>query len=131
MDGLVRLLELAYSSGSVYMSDVMHLGFRREVREEESWLSFLQGWCVYVGDRLAYLDAIIWELEFCSNRLSVAQFLVELRSGDDVVFADAIMYFKAIRNFEAEKLANLFLFLQASTAHVARRRQFAVRFSSV
>ncbi|PWA90198.1 hypothetical protein CTI12_AA102120 [Artemisia annua] len=109
MDGLVRLLELAYSSSSVYISDVMHLGFQREVQEEQGWLSFLHGWCVYVDDRLAYLDAIIRELELCSNRTSVAQLLVELRSGDDVVFADAIMYFKAIRDFEAEKLANLHL----------------------
>ncbi|PWA99900.1 hypothetical protein CTI12_AA001560 [Artemisia annua] len=94
MDGLVRLLDLAYSSGSVYISDVMHLGFQREVQEEQGWLSFLHGWCVYVADRLAYLDAIIRELELCRNRASVARFLVELRSGDDVVFADAIMYFK-------------------------------------
>ncbi|PWA79627.1 hypothetical protein CTI12_AA203700 [Artemisia annua] len=103
MDGLVRLLELAYSSGSVYISDVMRLGFQREVQEERGWLSFLQGWCVYIDDRLAYLNAIIWELELCSSRASVVQFLVEFRSGDDVVFADAIMYFKAIRDFEAEK----------------------------
>ncbi|PWA53204.1 hypothetical protein CTI12_AA447150 [Artemisia annua] len=131
MDKLVRLLELAYSSGSVYISDVMYLGFQREVQEEQGWLSFLHGWCVYVDDRLAYLDAIIRELEFCRNHVSVARFLVELRSGDDAVFADAILYFKAISDFEAEKLANLHLFLQASAAHVARRRQFVSRFSSM
>ncbi|PWA59296.1 B3 domain-containing protein [Artemisia annua] len=91
MDRLVRLLELVYSSGSVYISDVMHLGFRREVQEEESWLSFLRGWCVYVEDRLAYLDAIIWELELCSNDVSVAQVLVQLRNGDGLVFVDAVM----------------------------------------
>ncbi|PWA46946.1 hypothetical protein CTI12_AA501850 [Artemisia annua] len=107
MDRLVRLLELAYSSGSVYMSNVMHLGFRREVQEEESWISFLRAWCVYVEDRLAYLDAVIFELELCSNHISVAQVLVQLRNGDDVVFADAIMYFKVIRDFEADKLAKL------------------------
>ncbi|PWA69732.1 Amino acid transporter, transmembrane [Artemisia annua] len=71
------------------------------------------------------------ELELCSNRISVARFLLGLRSGDDVVFADAIMYFKAIRDFEAEKLANLRLFLEASAVHVARRRQFVARFSSM
>ncbi|PWA83165.1 hypothetical protein CTI12_AA170610 [Artemisia annua] len=93
MDGLVRLLELAYSSGSVFISDVMHLGFEREVQEERGWFSFLHGWCMHVADRLAYLNAIIQELEFCSNHVSVARVLVELRAGDNVVFADAIMYF--------------------------------------
>ncbi|PWA59113.1 hypothetical protein CTI12_AA394160 [Artemisia annua] len=131
MDSLVRLLELAYSSESVYISDVMRLGFRREVQEEESWLSFLRGWCVYVEDRLAYLDAVILELELCSNHTSVAQVLVQLRNGDDVVFADAIMYFKVIRDFEADKLAKLHLFLQISTMHVALRREFVGRFTGV
>ncbi|PWA65229.1 hypothetical protein CTI12_AA337270 [Artemisia annua] len=124
MDGLVTLLKLAYSSGSVYISDVMHLAFQREVQEE-------RGWCVHFEDRLAYLDAIIWELELCSNRASVARFFVELRNGDYVVFADAIMYFKAIRNFEADKLDNLYLFLQASVMHVARRSEFVARFGGV
>ncbi|PWA60364.1 Eukaryotic porin/Tom40 [Artemisia annua] len=103
----------------------------REVQEEQGWLSFLHGWCVYVADRLAYLDAIIRELELCRERISVVRFLVELRNGGDVVFADAVTYFKSIREFEAEKLDNLHLFLQASAAHVARRRQFVARFSSV
>ena len=109
----------------------MHLGFQREVQEERGWFSFLHGWCVHVGDRLAYLNAIIQELEFCSNHMSVARLLVELRSGDNIVFADAIMYFKAIRDFEAEKLANLHLFLEASASHLRRRRQFAARFNSM
>ncbi|PWA38213.1 hypothetical protein CTI12_AA583340 [Artemisia annua] len=131
MDRLVRLLELAYSSGSVYMFDVMHLGFRREIQEEESRISFLRAWCVYVEDRLTYLDAVIFELELCSNDISVAQVLVQLRNGDGVVFADAIMYFKVIRDFEADKLAKLRLFLQISTMHVGLRRQFAGRFRAV
>ncbi|PWA67128.1 nucleic acid-binding, OB-fold protein [Artemisia annua] len=59
--------------------------------------------------------------------MSVARLLVELRSGDNIVFADAIMYFKAIHGFEVEKLANLHLFLEASAAHLGRRRQFAAR----
>ncbi|PWA43534.1 hypothetical protein CTI12_AA534840 [Artemisia annua] len=130
MDGLVKLLELAYSARSVNISDVMYLGFQREVQEEQGWLSFLHGWYVYVADRLAYLDAIIRE-ELCRERISVIRFLVELRNGDDIVFADAVTYFKSIREFEAEKLDTLHLFLQASAAHVARRRQFVARFSSV
>ncbi|PWA97697.1 hypothetical protein CTI12_AA022640 [Artemisia annua] len=113
------------------MSDVMYLGFQREVQEEQSWLSFLRGWCVHVADRLAYLDAIIWELELCREGSSVVHFLVEWRSGDDVVLADAVMYFRGIHEFEAQKLDNLFLFLQASVAQVARRRQFVARFSGV
>ncbi|PWA71020.1 hypothetical protein CTI12_AA283740 [Artemisia annua] len=131
MDNLVRLLELVYSSGSVYISDVMRLGFRREVQEEESWISFLRSWCIYVEDRLAYLDAIIYELELCANYMSVVQALVQLRRGDDVVFADAILYFKVIRDFEADKLAKLQLFLQISTMHVALRREFAGRFTGL
>ncbi|PWA29228.1 hypothetical protein CTI12_AA627010 [Artemisia annua] len=131
MDRLVRLLELAYSSGSVYISNVIHLGFQREVQEEESWISFLRSWCVYVEDRLAYLDAVIFELELCCNHISVARVLVQLRNGDDVVFADAIMYFKAIRDFEADKLAKLHLFLQISMMHVGLRRQFVGRFTGV
>ncbi|PWA88046.1 hypothetical protein CTI12_AA124180 [Artemisia annua] len=109
----------------------MPVAFQREVQEEQGWLSFLRGWCVHFEDRLAYLDAVIWELELCSNRASVARFLVELRNGDYVVFADAIMYFKAIREFEADKLDNLYLFLQASVMHVARRREFVARFGGV
>ncbi|PWA34509.1 hypothetical protein CTI12_AA618430 [Artemisia annua] len=104
---------------------------KREVQEERGWFSFLHGWCVHVSDRLAYLNAIIHELELCSNHMSVARLLVELRSGDSIVFADAIMYFKAIRDFEAEKLANLHLFLEASAAHLGRRRQFAARFNTM
>ncbi|PWA40144.1 hypothetical protein CTI12_AA565530 [Artemisia annua] len=119
MDSLVRLLELAYSARSVNISDVMYLGFQREVQEEQGWLSFLHGCFVYVADRLAYLDAIIWELELCRERISVVRFLVELRSGDDVVLADAVTYFRSIREFEA------------SAAHIARRRQFVTRFSGV
>ena len=111
MDSLVRLLELAYSSRAIYISDVMYLAFQREVQEEQSWLPFLRGWCVHVEDRLVYLDSLICELEICSNYTSVVRFLVELRSADDIVLADAIMYFKAIREFEAEKLANMHLFL--------------------
>ncbi|PWA86082.1 abscisic aldehyde oxidase 3 [Artemisia annua] len=108
-----------------------HSNLVRRFRKSKVGCRFLHGWCVYVDDRLAYLDAIIRELELLSNRASVARFLVELRSGDDVVFADAIMYIKAIRDFEAEKLANLHLFLQASAVHVARRRQFVARFSNM
>ena len=131
MENLGRLLELAYSSGSVYVSDVMRLGFRREVQEEESWLSFLRGWCVHVEDRLAYLDAIILELELCVNHMSVARWLLQLRDGDDVVFADAVLYFKTIRDFEADKLAKLYLFLEISTMHASLRRQFVDRFRCI
>ncbi|PWA76745.1 hypothetical protein CTI12_AA229860 [Artemisia annua] len=128
MDNLVMLLELAYSAGSPFISDVMRLGFHREVQEERGWFSFLHGWCVYVADRLVYLNAIIEELEYCSNNMFAAQLLVALRSGDDVVFADAIMYFKAIRVFEAQKLENLQLFLTASEMQLTRRMQFVARF---
>ncbi|PWA84946.1 hypothetical protein CTI12_AA155170 [Artemisia annua] len=131
MDNLVRLLELAYSSGSVYISDVVRLAFEREVQEEESWISFLRSWCVYVGDRLAYLDAVISELELCANYMSVARALVQLRHGDNVIFVDAIMYFKVIRDFEADKLAKLHLFLEISTMHVALRREFVGRFTGL
>ena len=61
----------------------------------------------------------------------VAQLVVELRSGDGVVLADSIMYFKAIRNFEVEKLANMQLFLHASAAHLDRRMQFLARFNAM
>ena len=131
MDNLVRLLELAYSSGTAYAANMMQLGFRREVQEEESWLSFLRGWCVYVQDRLEYLDAIIFELALCINQMSVAQVLVQLRNGDDVVFADALMYFQTIREFEADKLAKLHLFLQISIMQVGLRRDFVRRFGGV
>ena len=131
MENLVRLMELAYSSGSVYISDVMRFGFQREVQEEESWLSFLRGWYVHVADRLAYLDAIILELELCINQMCLAQVLVQLRNGDDVVFADALMYFQTIRDFEADKLMKLHLFLQISTIHVGLRREFVGRFTGV
>ena len=107
----------------------MRLGFQREVQEEESWLSFLRGWCVYVEDRLAYLDAVILELEMCMNHMSLAQVLLQLRDGDDIVFADAVLYFKTIRDFEADKLAKLHLFLQISTMHAALRREFVGRFT--
>ena len=86
---------------------------------------------MHVADRVLYLDAIILELEFCCSHLPVTQLLVELRTGDDVIFADAIMYFKAIRDFEIEKLHNLQLFLQASAAHLARRMEFLSRFDGV
>ncbi|PWA52065.1 hypothetical protein CTI12_AA357000 [Artemisia annua] len=109
----------------------MHFGFEREVQEERGWFSYLQGWCVHVADRLAYLDGIIQELKFCSNHMSEARLLVELRSGDAIVFVDSIIYFKAIREFEAEKLANLRLFLQASAAHPDRRMLFAARFNAM
>ncbi|PWA62377.1 hypothetical protein CTI12_AA363310 [Artemisia annua] len=128
MDNLVTLLELAYSAGSPFISDVMRLGFQREVQEERGWLSFLHGWCVCVADRLVYLNAIIEELEYCSNNMFAAQLLVALKSGDDVVFADAIMYFKAIRDFEAQKLENLQLLLTASEMQLTRRMQFVARF---
>ena len=131
MDNLVRLLELAYSSSTAYAANMMQLGFRREVQEEESWLSFLRGWCVYVQDRLEYLDAIIFELALCINQMSVAQVLVQLRNGDDVVFADALMYFQTIREFEADKLAKLHLFLQISIMQVGLRRDFVRRFGGV
>ena len=131
MENLVRLLELVYSSGSVCISGVMRLGFQREVQEEESWLSFLRGWCVRVEDRLAYLDAIILELELCINRMHLAQALIQLRVGDNVIFADALMYFQTIRDFEVDKLAKLRLFLQISTIHVGLRRQFVSRFTGV
>ena len=131
MDNLVRLLELAYSSRSVYISDVMHLGFRREVQEEESWVSFLRGWCVHVEDRLVYLDSIILELEVCMNHMFMAGLLFQLTNGDNVVFADAVLYFKTIREFEADKLAKLRLFLEISMMHLALRRQFAGRFGGV
>ncbi|PWA89257.1 hypothetical protein CTI12_AA107920 [Artemisia annua] len=117
MDGLVRLLELAYSARSVSVVDVMRLGFEREVQEER--------------DRVAYLDAIIQELEFCSSDMFVAQLVVELRSGDGVVLADSIMYFKAIRDFEAEKLANMQLSLDASALHLGRCMQFLARFNAM
>ncbi|PWA80657.1 Glucose/ribitol dehydrogenase [Artemisia annua] len=71
------------------------------------------------------------ELEFCSSHMSVAQLVMELRSGDNIVFVDSIMYFKAIRDFETEKLANLQLFLEASAAHLGRRRQFLARFNAM
>ncbi|PWA98833.1 hypothetical protein CTI12_AA011630 [Artemisia annua] len=131
MDGLVRLLELAYSARSVFVVDVMCLDFEREVQEERGWFSFLHGWCVHVADRVAYFDAIIQELEFCSSDMFVAQLVVELRSGDGVVLADSIMYFKAIRDFEAEKLANMQLFLDASAVHLGRRMQFLARFNAM
>ena len=121
MDALVRFLELVYSANSPSVTHVMRLGFSREVQEERSWISFLRGWCVHVADRVTYLDAIILELEFCCSYLSVTQLLVEVRVGDDVVFADAIIYFKTIRDFEIEKLQNLHLFLQAYAVHLARR----------
>ncbi|PWA43060.1 hypothetical protein CTI12_AA539480 [Artemisia annua] len=131
MDGLVRLLELVYSAGSVSVTDVMRLGFDREVQEERGWLSFLHGWCVHVADRVAYLDAIIQELEFCRRHMFVGQLVVELRSGDAVVLANSIMYFKAICDFGVEKLANMQLFLQASAAHLDRRMQFLARFNAM
>ncbi|PWA72394.1 hypothetical protein CTI12_AA271140 [Artemisia annua] len=131
MDGFVRLLELAYSARSVSVVDVMRLGFEREVQEERGWFSFLHGWCVHVADRVAYLDAIIQELEFCSSDMFVAQLVVELRSGDGVVLADSIMYFKAIRDFEAKKLANMQLFLDASAVHLGRHMQFLARFNAM
>ncbi|PWA49854.1 hypothetical protein CTI12_AA472180 [Artemisia annua] len=101
MDNLVRLLELAYAAGSVSAVEVMRLGFQRE------------------------------ELEFCIHDMSVAQLVVELSSDDGLVFADSIMYFKTIRDFEAEKLANIQLFLQASPAHLSRRMQFLARFNAI
>ncbi|PWA42201.1 hypothetical protein CTI12_AA547080 [Artemisia annua] len=131
MDSLARLLELAYSAGSVSAIDIMRLGFQREIQEERSWFSFLYGWCVHVADRVAYLDAIIQELELCSNDVSIAQLVVELRDDDGLVFIDSIMYFKTIRDFEAEKLANMQLFLQASRAHLERRMQFLARFNAM
>ncbi|PWA92444.1 hypothetical protein CTI12_AA079130 [Artemisia annua] len=129
MDSLVRLLELAYSAGSVSVVDIMRLAFEREVQEERGWFSFLYGWCVHVADRVAYLNGILQELEFCSNDMSVAQLVVELRIGDGLVFADSVMYFKAIRDFEAEKLSYMQLFLQASAAHLGCRMQFLARFN--
>ncbi|PWA66413.1 hypothetical protein CTI12_AA330070 [Artemisia annua] len=129
MDNLVMLLELAYSAGSPSISDVVRLGFQREVQEERSWFSFLRGCCVHVGDRLVYLNAIIKELEYCSSNMFAAQLLVALRSGDDIVLADSIMYFKAIRDFEAQKLENLQLFLRASEMQLTRRMQFVARFN--
>ncbi|PWA81149.1 hypothetical protein CTI12_AA176510 [Artemisia annua] len=129
MDNLVMLLELAYYAGSPSISDVMRLGFQREVQEERGWFSFLHGWCVHVADRLVYLNAIIEELEYCSSNMFAAQLLVALRSGDDIVFADSIMYFKAIRDFEAQKLENLQLFLRASEMQLTRRMQFVARFN--
>ncbi|PWA65576.1 hypothetical protein CTI12_AA332100 [Artemisia annua] len=131
MDSLARLLELGYSANSVLAIDIMRLGFQREVQEERSWFSFLYGWCVHVADRVAYLDAIIQELELCSNDVSIAQLVVELRSDDGLVFIDSIMYFKSIRDFEVEKLANMHLFLQASRAHLERRMQFLARFNAM
>ncbi|PWA64902.1 hypothetical protein CTI12_AA337370 [Artemisia annua] len=131
MDSFVRLLELAYSADSVSAIEIMRLGFQREVQEERGWFSFLYGWCVHVADWLAYLDAIIQELEICSGDMSVARLVVELRSGDGLVFADSVTYFKAIRDFEAEKLANMRLFLQASAAHLGRRMQFLARFNAM
>ncbi|PWA74623.1 hypothetical protein CTI12_AA250220 [Artemisia annua] len=131
MDNLVRLLELAYAAGSVSAVEIMRLGFQREVQEERGWFSFLYGWCVHVADRVAFLNAIIQELEFCIGDMSIAELVVELRSDDGLVFADSIMYFKAIRNFEAEKLANIQLFLQASAAHLNRRMQFLARFNAM
>ncbi|PWA48616.1 hypothetical protein CTI12_AA487480 [Artemisia annua] len=128
---LFFLGRLAYSAGLVSVADVMRLGFEREVQEERGWFSFLYGWCVHVADRVAYLNAIIQKLEFCSSDMSVAQLVVELRSGDGLVFADSIMYFKAIRDFEAEKLANMQLFLQASAAHLGRHTQFVARFNAM
>ncbi|PWA58114.1 hypothetical protein CTI12_AA401330 [Artemisia annua] len=71
------------------------------------------------------------ELEFCIHDMSVAQLVVELSSDDGLVFADSIMYFKTIRDFEAEKLANIQLFLQASPAHLSRRMQFLARFNAI
>ncbi|PWA92543.1 hypothetical protein CTI12_AA078820 [Artemisia annua] len=129
MENLVVLLELAYSAGSPSISDVMRLGFQREVQEERGWFSFLRGWCINVADRLVYLNTIIEELEYCLRNMFAAQLLVALRSGDDIVFVDAIMYFKAIRDFEAQKLENLQLFLRASEMEVTRRMQFAARFN--
>ena len=131
MENLARLLELVYSSRSDYISDAMRLGFQREVQEEESWLSFLRGWCVYVQDRLAYLDAVILELELCMNNVFVTRALIQPRDGDDVIFADAVLYFQVIRDFEADKLAKLLLFLQISTMHIALRREFVGRFAGV
>ncbi|PWA52195.1 hypothetical protein CTI12_AA457120 [Artemisia annua] len=112
MDRLSLLLELSYSSTSFCILDMMHLGFQREVQKERSWFSFLHGWCVHVADRLMYLDAIFQELACCSGHISIAQSVIQLRSGDNIVFADSITYFKGIRNFEAEKLANLHLFFR-------------------
>ncbi|PWA76594.1 hypothetical protein CTI12_AA230910 [Artemisia annua] len=120
MDGLVRLLELSYGSGCGYASDIMRFGFQREVQEERSWFSYLYGWCVHVTDRVAYLDGIIQELEFCYNHMSEVQMLMELRNSDGIVLLDSIMYFQTIREFEAEKLANLCLFLQVSAMHLDR-----------
>ncbi|PWA53112.1 hypothetical protein CTI12_AA448200 [Artemisia annua] len=131
MENLVMLLELAYSAALASVSDVMRLAFQREVQEERGWLSFLRGWCVHVADRVVYLNTVIEELEYCSSNLFVAQLLVALRSGDDVVFADSIMYFKAIRDFEAEKLENLQLFLRASEMQLTRRMQFVARFNII
>ena len=131
MENLARLLELVYSSRSDYISDAMRLGFQREVQEEESWLSFLHGWCVHVQDRLAYLDAVILELELCMNNVFVTRALIQPRDGDDVIFADAVLYFQVIRDFEADKLAKLLLFLQISTMHIALRREFVGRFAGV
>ncbi|PWA42211.1 hypothetical protein CTI12_AA528320 [Artemisia annua] len=127
MDGFTRLLELVYSTRSFYLVDAIRLGFEREVQEERGWFSFLYGWCVNVADRVAYLNAIIDELEYCSRDMSAAEFVVELRSGDALVFADSVMYFKTIRDFEVQKLENMHLFLQASAAHLECRMQFLAR----
>ena len=86
---------------------------------------------MHVEDRLAYLDAIIFELELCANHMPAAQWLLQLRDGDNVVFADVVLYFKTIRDFEADKLAKLYLFLEISTMHASLRTQFADRFRCI
>ncbi|PWA97315.1 general regulatory factor 9 [Artemisia annua] len=77
----------------------------REVEEERTWFSFLYGWCVHVADRVAYLDAIIQELELCSNDGFIVQLVVELRDGDGLMFVDSVTYFKIVRHFEVQNQA--------------------------
>ncbi|PWA57817.1 hypothetical protein CTI12_AA405680 [Artemisia annua] len=121
-----------------YFLIVRYGGVQHERSSRGVWVVFVFAWLVCTCQRsvglsrwLAYLDAIIQELEFCSGHISIAQLVTEPSIGDNLVFADSIIYFKSIRDFEAEKLANLNLFLEASAAHLRRRREFAIRFNAM
>ena len=120
MAELLLLVELSFSSNSPFFTGMMRLCFEMEVDEERAWQAFLRVWCTHVGEHVAYLDCVIRELELCSSNISTAQSVMQLRLGDDVLVADSIMYLRAIRNFEAEKLSNLQTLFAASESHLCR-----------
>ncbi|PWA58971.1 hypothetical protein CTI12_AA194790 [Artemisia annua] len=131
MAELLLLVELSFSSNSFFFHDMMRLGFQREVDNELGWQMLMWGCCTHVANQLIYLDSIINELELCSNNIAVAQTVMEVRFGDDVLVGDSIMYLVTARNYEAGKFRNLHSLLAASEAHLCRRRWFVGRFDGL